>query len=38
MGPIGCIGMLIAQVFHLIFMIIALPLVLIGALFANKNR
>lgn len=38
MGPIGCLVMLIAQIFHLIFMIIALPFIIIGSIFGGKKE
>ena len=30
MGPIGCLGLLIAQIIHFVVLIIALPIILIG--------
>ena len=33
MGPIGCLAGLIAQIIHMVIMLIALPFILIAKLF-----
>lgn len=38
MGPIGCLAGLIAQIIHLIVLIITLPLVLISSIFDGRNK
>ena len=37
MGPIGCLAGLIAQIVHMIVMIITLPIVIIASIFGGKN-
>ena len=37
MGPIGCLAGLIAQIIHMIIMIITLPIVLIASIFGSKK-
>lgn len=38
MGPIGCLFGLVAQIIHMIIMLIMLPFVLIGSLFGGGKR
>lgn len=38
MGPIGCLGGLIAQLFHMVIMLIALPIILIAMLFGRRKN
>lgn len=35
MGPIGCLAGLIAQIIHMVIMLIALPFVLIAKIFGG---
>lgn len=37
MGPIGCLAGLIAQIVHLIVLIITLPIVIICSIFGGKK-
>lgn len=38
MGPIGCLFLLIGQVFHMVVMLIALPIVIITSIFSDKDN
>ncbi len=38
MGPIGCLAGLIAQIIHMIIMIITLPIVLICSIFGGGKK
>ena len=38
MGPIGCLAGLIAQIIHMIVMVITLPIVIITSIFGSKNN
>lgn len=35
MGPIGCMAGLIAQIIHMVFMLLALPVILIAKIFGG---
>jgi integral membrane sensor domain MASE1 len=38
MGPIGCLAGLIAQIVHLIVLIVTLPIVIICSIFGGKKE
>lgn len=38
MGPIGCLFGLVAQIIHMIIMLIMLPFVLIGSIFGGGRK
>lgn len=38
MGPIGCLVGVVAQIIHLIIMLIMLPFVLIGSIFGSGRK
>lgn len=38
MGPIGCLFGLVAQIIHMIIMLIMLPFVLIGLIFGGGRK
>ena len=38
MGPIGCLFGLVAQILHMIIMLVLLPFVLIGTIFGMGRR
>lgn len=38
MGPIGCLAGLIAQIIHMVIMIIALPIILIARIFSGRDH
>ena len=37
MGPVGCLVGLIAQIIHMIVLIITLPIVIIASIFGGKK-
>ncbi len=37
MGPIGCLVALIAQIFHAVIMLVALPFILIAKIFGGSK-
>jgi hypothetical protein len=37
MGPIGCLAGLIAQIIHMIVMVLTLPIVIICSIFGGKK-
>lgn len=38
MGPIGCMAGLIAQIIHMVVMLIALPIILIAKIFGKGKE
>ena len=38
MGPIGCLAGLIAQIIHMVIMLVALPIILIAKIFGKGKE